>query len=131
MPIRDQAAQERSLDNDYGPTRGPNAPDAHEVALFMGDPDLGGLEVAGGGYARAALDSDDWLLAADGAKVSPTVTFPDTTDEWPGTVTHAALYDPVEGLWWDSVPLEEPLDVTGPGDSPQVVLSIFYDTNLD
>ena len=63
MPIRDQSAQERSLDNDYGATRGPNAPASFQVAFFSDD---GDTEITGGGYARATLDNDDWNAAADG-----------------------------------------------------------------
>lgn len=128
MPIRDQSAQERSLDNDYGATRGPNAPDSFEVAFFSDD---GDTEIAGGGYVRATLDNDDWLPAADGVKASLPIAFADSTDEWADTVTHAGLYDPVAAQWWDVVPLDEPLDVTGAGDGPIVILSIFYDNNLD
>lgn len=137
MPIRDQAAQERSLDNDYGVTRGPNSPDSFEVVLFVGDPDLGGTEVPasvegeGTGYARATLDNDAWLTAVAGVKESQPIAFADALAEWPDTVTHAALYDPIGGAWWDCVPLAEPLDVTGPGEITPLVFSIFYDTNLD
>ena len=46
MPIRDQAAQERSLANDYGPTRAAAAPDTFDVCLFDGDPTLDGEEIA-------------------------------------------------------------------------------------
>jgi hypothetical protein len=145
VPIRDQAAQERSLDNDYGSTRGPSAPDSFEVALFFGDPRFGGVEVptttevddgAGGvevvstGYARAALSNDGWLAAEGGVKhtASP-VAFPATAAEWPGTVTHWGLYDPVGGAWWDCAPLAEPLDITSAGAPPAVSLAVFYDNN--
>lgn len=137
MPIRDQAAQEASLDNDYGPTRGPNAPDGLEVAFFAGDPDVDGIEVPTAvegeptGYERVSFSNDDWEPADGGVKRSFPIEFPDALTEWPETVTHAALRDPVTGLWWDSLELEEPLDVTGPGAFAAVVLPIFYDTNLD
>lgn len=137
MPIRDQAAQERSLDNDYGPTRGPNSPDSFEVAFFVGDPLVDGTEVPTHvdgiptGYARAVHDNDDWELAAGGVKPTLPITFADALTEWPETVTHAALFDPVAGEWWDTVELEEPLDVTGPGTIPPFVLPVFYDNNLD
>jgi hypothetical protein len=137
MPIRDQAAQERSLDNDYGATRGPNSPAEHEVVLFAGDPDVDGVEVptevAGvpTGYERVVHDNDDWEAADGGLKRTLPISFPDALTEWPDTVTHAALRDPVTGLWWDVVELEEPLDVLGPGSFPPVVLTVFYDTNLD
>jgi hypothetical protein len=137
VPIRDQAAQERSLDNDYGPTRGPNSPDTLEVAFFAGDPLLDGVEVPADvdgvptGYAPAVHDNDDWEPAADGIKQTLPIIFPDALTEWPETVTHAMFRDPVTGECWDTVELEEPLDVTGPGTIPPVVLPIFYDNNLD
>lgn len=140
MPIRDQVAMEKSLDNDYGPTRGANSPDEFEVALFSGDPENGGLEISdeteidlpGGGidvvangYARAVLDNDDWDPAAGGIK-SAEVTFAAPTQAWE-TITHWGLYDPVEGVWWDCAPFAEPLDVTGAGPAVDVTLSVFYD----
>jgi hypothetical protein len=147
VPIRDQAAQERSLDNDYGPDRGPSAPDDLLVHLFMGDPEGDGVEVpdesevddgAGGtvlvpnGYAPAAMSNDDWAPAAGGIKsTDPDPVFPAPLEEYPGTVTHWALEDPVTGLWWDSAPLSQPLDVTGPGSPIAVRLAVFYDNNLD
>lgn len=132
MPIRDQAAQELSLDNDYGPTRGPNAPDNLIVHLFGGDPDGDGVEVTGGGYAPATMSNDDWALAADGIKsTDPSPIFPAPTGEWDITATHWALEDADTGLWWDSAPLSTPLDVTGAGGSFAVKLSVFYDNNLD
>lgn len=139
MPLRDQAAQEASLDNDYGPTRGPNSPDAFEVALFAGDPDIDGVEVPAEnvddeptGYIRVTLDNDDWLPATGGVKESQPVSWPPAEGEWPETVTHFALRDPVTGAWWDAAPLEEPLDITSASDTgPVLVLAIFYDNNLD
>jgi hypothetical protein len=130
VPIRDQAAMNRSLDNDYGSTRGPNSPAAFEVALFSGDPTLGGVEIAGSGYARGALNNaTGWLAAADGLKatVAP-VAFPATTAAW-STVTHWGLYDAVSATWWEYARLVEPLEVTTAGPGPTVALAIFYDNN--
>lgn len=137
MPLRDLAAQEASLDNDYGPTRGPHSPDVFEVALFAGDPAVDGVEVPVDvdgeltGYEPAAMSNDAWNPAEDGVKTSHEIQFADPLTEWPETVTHAALRDPATGVVWDVVELEEPLDVTGPGVIPPVVLPIFYDNTLD
>lgn len=128
MPIRDIAAQNRSLDNDYGTTRAAAAPGSFEVALFAADPRLGGTELAAtNGYARAALSSDDWPAATDGVK-RVTVTFPAPTGPW-STVTHWGLYDPAGGAWWDCAPLVAPLEVTTAGPGPTLALAIFYDNN--
>lgn len=147
MPIIDQGAMERSLDNDYGPNRGPNAPDDLIVHLFAGDPTGDGVEVPdesevddgdGGtemvpnGYAPAAMSNDDWAPATGGIKMTdPDPVFPESLEEWPVTVTHWAVEDPVTGLWWDSAPLTQPLDVTGAGSTISVKLAVFYDNNLD
>lgn len=131
MPIRDLAARNASLNNDYGATRGPNAPDAHSLALFSGDPmidagDGGGVEISGGGYARVTIDQSEWLPAADGLKtLAAPKTFPATTGEWPDTVTHWALYD--GSTMWDCGPLAEEVDVTGAGAGPVVNVTVFYD----
>lgn len=147
MPIRDQGAMERSLDNDYGPTRGPNAPDMLRIHLFSGDPTGDGIEVpdtsevddgVGGtttvpnGYAPALMSNDDWDPSTGGIKYSsPDPVFPAPTEEWNVTVTHWAAEDPDTGLWWDSAPLTAPLDITGPGTPIAVKLAVFYDDNLD
>lgn len=123
--LRDQMMQERSLDLFYD-----TAPNPFDVALFDGDPDLGGVELAGNGYARASIDTGDWNPAGDGVKTSDPLPFADSTGDWV-TATHVGLYDATEGAWADVVPLAEPLDVTAAGDGPLVVVSVFYDNNLD
>ena len=123
--LRDQVMQERSLDVFYDTYTNP-----WEVALFDADPDLGGVELAGNGYGRSACTAGDWTPATGGVKSTIPLTFPDATGEWV-TATHVGLYDPVAAAWADVVPLEEPLDVTGAGSGPQVVISVFYDNNLD
>ena len=123
--LRDQVMQERSLDLFYD-----TAPNPFEVALFDDDPDLGGVELAGNGYARGACDVGDWNPAGGGVKSTDPLSFPAATGEWV-TATHVGLYDPALGAWADVVPLAEPLDVTGAGDGPLVVISVFYDNNLD
>jgi hypothetical protein len=119
--LRDVAAINASLDNDYGATRGPNTPAALEVALLeTREP---GSEITGGGYSRPTLDSDDWLPAADGVKSSAPVSMGTPSGAW-DTANYAGLYDPVAAVWWDVVPLAEPLTVTGAGDPVTVVLSV-------
>lgn len=139
MPIRDTAAMNASLNNDYGATKGPNAPASHELALFDGDPmidalDGGGVEVAAldcPGYARVTLANDaGWLAAADGMKKRAALAqFPATTGEWLTPVTHWALIAS-GGVVWDCGPLTEPLEVTGAGDGPEVAVTVFYDDSV-
>lgn len=136
MPIRDVAAMNKSLDNDYGSSAGSNAPASHEVALFFGDPlvdvsDGGGVELDATdcpGYARVTVAQGVWAAASDGEK-TVTVTFPDPTGEWATAATHWGLYG-ADGNWWDCGELVEPLEVTGAGDGPQLVVTVFYDDSL-
>ena len=51
MPLLDPGAMARSLDNDYGTTRGLNAADSHELVLFFGDPQSDGVEITEAGRA--------------------------------------------------------------------------------
>jgi len=73
------------------------------IALFTGAPGEagGGVEVAGGSYARAQLDPDDANWAAPVAGNATTsnlapVTFPDPSADW-GSVTHWAVMDAATG----------------------------------
>ena len=130
MPIRDVAAMNRSLDNDYGTTRGPNAPASHNLRLYAGDPITDGVEASGGGYAAQNIAPADWLPAADGEKsLAAVVEFPVPTGSWGPTITHWALTGVGDGgLMWDTGILADPLDVTGPGErGPLVRVTVFYD----
>jgi len=134
MPIRDVAAMNASLDNDYGTTHGPNAPSSHDVALFVGDPMTDGVEVSGAGYARVQILAAAWMAASDGFKTpSAPVVFPDPTAAYPGTVTHVGLFAHGTSTMWDCVPLSEPLDVTAAStDGVEVIFSVYYnDAVLD
>jgi hypothetical protein len=125
MPLRDQVMQERSLDLFYD-----TAPNPFELALFDDDPDLGGVELDGNGYARGDVTTADWNPASEGKKVTNPIPVGDPTGPW-NTARWAGLYDPVAEAWADAVPLEEELDVTDAGDPPTISIAVFYDTNLD
>jgi hypothetical protein len=151
MPIRDIPARCASLANDYGASHGANAPDEFEVALFIGDPNGDGVEVdvdttlvdedtgletvVPNGYAPATVDNDGTVFpAADpdtGVLTTPLVTFPVSLEEYPGTVTHWLLRDPVTGDGWDTgaLPHDETITVAAAGVTPRLVLSIFYNPN--
>lgn len=136
MPIRDVEAMNASLDNDYGTTRGPNAAASHEVALFMGDPLVDGVEVGATnddgeatGYARATLPAASWQPAADGEKTAGLVTFPATTAAYTDSVTHFALI--TSGVMWDCAPLAEELVVTGAGPGVVLEVTLFHDDVLE
>jgi hypothetical protein len=127
----------RSLDNDYGTTRGPNAPSSHKLALFVGDPmvpltDGGGVEcdsVNHPGYGRVTVSPGDWLAAVDGRKdLAAPKQLPATTGEWDPEPTHWGLFDGDDNTTlWDCGPLTEPLQVTGAGSGPLVSVRVYYD----
>lgn len=144
----DTAAQNASLDNDYGTTHGPNSPASFLLALFTGDPEGDGLEVEdatevdvldgdgnvtgttleANGYARAAVAHSDFAASVDGVKATTDpVQFADALAEWPDTVTHWQLYAVDGTTAWDSGVIEGGgLDVTEAGAGPAVSVSIFY-----
>ena len=128
MPIRDIAAMNASLDNDYGATHGPNAPASHELALFDGDPMTDGVELTGYGRATVANDAT-WAAAADGQKqtVAP-VQMPDVAGEQ-DEATYWGLFDGT--TMWDCAPLTESVQVTEAGPGPLVSPVIFYSDSLD
>lgn len=136
MALVSIAAQNASLDNDYGATAGPNAAAAHEVALYQGDPLNGGVELdAAGGYARPTITNDGttWAAAAGGSKSSAVVTFADSTDEWtvggsPAVATHFLLIDATTGDFWDSGLLGDEISVEAAGPGPSVQLTIYYES---
>ncbi len=76
------------------------------VGLFTSAPNDagGGVEVAGGSYARAAVTNDatEWPAAVSGQKKNANpITFPTATADW-GTVVACAIFDAASGgnmLW--------------------------------
>ena len=134
MTLLSTAAQNASLDNDYGATKGPNAPAAHQLALFNGDPLLGGTELtATGGYARVTVTNNGttWPAASSGEKTSAAITFPTSTAAWSDTATHWVLYDDADGTTaWDCGVLNEELAVVAASTVAQTTLTIFYNGGL-
>ena len=83
------------LDAVAGSGRAAGFPATFYLALFTTDPGEtgGGVEVAGGGYARQAIPNDttNWPAAAGSSKSNAVAkSFPAATANW-GTVTHVAL----------------------------------------
>lgn len=135
MPVRSTTAMNKSLDNDYGASKGANAPASHQLALFSSDPmlvdDPATVELTSAacpGYARVTINNGAaWAAAANGQKAlaAGSVAFPATTGEWASAATHWGLYGS-DGSWWDCAPLNDPLVVTGAGSGPLVAPVIFY-----
>lgn len=130
MPFVDIAAQNKSLDNDYGSGHGAGVPASHALALFVGDPRFGGVELVGNGYVRATILAAAWAAAVGGIKttIAP-VQFAASTGEW-DEATHWALIG-ADGLTWDAGPLVAPLLVTAAGPGPLVWPSVYYNRDLE
>lgn len=143
MPIKDVAAQVASLSNDYGATKGPNAPVNLDVEIWVGDPleagsyempattDIDGV-VTANGYASVTVPNDGTTWNAPdpvtGELLSNPITFPTSTAEWPDTGTHWLLRDTATGDAWDCAAFErtQRVNVNEAGVTPKPILSIFY-----
>lgn len=89
--------ENKILDAFIGDGRAAGMPATVYVALFVGDPEAGGVEVSGGAYVRQSKASTNanWPAAANSQKSNATtITFPEATASW-GTPTHFALMDAV------------------------------------
>jgi len=133
MPLRDTAAMDASLDNDYGLTAGPHSPPGgHVMALYVGDPMTPDSEELNStddpGYAREAVTQAMWNDSEDGYKSTDPVQFNDSTGPWLHEATHWALLD--GDVMWDCAPLVEPLAVTAAATGPKVVVTVFYDDGV-
>lgn len=132
MTLLDPAAQSASLDNDYGATKGPNAPASLQVALFTDDPLLGGTELAAvGGYARAVVPNDGttWPAAASaGSKSSAVISFGTSSAAWSDTASWFVLFDAATGTRWDDGPLDVEVDVTESGTPVVMQATVYYES---
>jgi hypothetical protein len=65
------------------------------MALFVGDPSDGGVEISGANYARLSVPSTSWGAAsASSCSNSAAITFPQSTGiQSSSDVTYFALYD--------------------------------------
>jgi len=101
-------ARLKSLLDDYGPTRGPNAPDNLLAHIYDGNPAMGGTElddVTCPGYEPVAIDSDDFE-ATDDNQVQVEATVADATGAWTRTGRWVVLEDADNlGEFWDYVPI--------------------------
>lgn len=131
MPIRDEAAMNASLDNDYGTTAGPNAAAEHLMALYTGDPRLAAPEVTGDGYTRTVVQPADWDPAVGGRKTTVVTMLPPSGD-WDSATWWGLLDAADPDVMWDCAPLADPLDVTGAStDGPIITITVFYNNSLE
>jgi len=130
MPIKDVDAQNASLDNDYGANHGPASPDAHELALFNGDPMFDGVEITGDGYAPATVSNDSGWPDADGGAKARAITFDAPTGAW-DAFDHWLLRDPDTGIGWDCGATTEDGNITAASSvGPIITVQIFHPDSL-
>lgn len=131
MSLLSTAAQNASLDNDYGATKGAASPANLEVALFNGDPLLGGTELtATGGYVAVTVGNDGttWPSAAtSGGKTTSTIAFATSTDAWSDVATFFVLRDASTGDQWDSGPLTDEISVETSGTEVTTTITVYYE----
>lgn len=126
MAIIDVEAMNASLANDYGPTRGPQAADSHEIALYDAHPWQGGVEIEGDGYTRATILPADWSVPEDGATSADGLFgAPTGPGDW-DQATHWVAVDPATDVRWDADALSEPLVVTAGGTAPQITVTVYH-----
>lgn len=124
-------AQNASLDNDYGATKGPNAAANLEVALYDGDPSIDGAELTStGGYVATSFANDGttWPTAATaGSKTTAVLSLFTSTAALSDTASWFVLRDPLTGDLWDAGALTEEVNVTGAGVAVSVQLTVYYE----
>lgn len=134
MTLLSTAAQNASLDNDYGSSAGSNAPSSLEFALYNGDPLLGGTELGSdGGYAAVTADNDGttWPDAASGgAKTSKSLALATSTAAFSDTATHFVIRDASSGDLWDSGLLTEEVSVDAAGVDVSFICTVYYEEGL-
>ena len=139
MALLDAAAQNASLDNDYGGSKGPHAPNAFTLELWAGDPANGGVQMDNaGGYAPVTVTNNgtNFPPADADAKTCAAQTFPSSTGEWtaggnPDVATHWLLRDTATGAAWDYAELVDEISVEAAGTEVTVQPVIFYNGGLD
>lgn len=126
------AAQSAALDALLGDNRGVTMPTSFEVALFNGDPQLGGSELTSdGGYVRVTVanDSTTFPAAVSGQKVSAVIAFATSSDAWSDTATHYLLYDAADSTtaWFPGRLLDE-VSVDDADTDVAVQLAAYWNT---
>lgn len=122
-------AQNVSLDAMYGAGKAAGAPASLELALFAGDPALGGTELAAtGGYVAVTVTNNgtNFPAATDGRKTVTAQSFPASTAAWSDVATHWGLRNPVTSELYDTGALLVEVDVTASGQVATVQPVIFY-----
>lgn len=135
MGLLSIAEQNRSLALYYGANKGSIASPSHQVALYAGDPENGGVELDSfGGYVRpvATNNGTTWATPAGGSVTSAVLSLAVSTDEWtvagaPAVADYFLLFATDTGDAGDSGQLADPISVGGAGETPRIQLTVFYD----
>lgn len=131
MPLFDDEASNRVLDNDYGSSHGTLAPDSFTVHLYDGDPRDTGEEIVGDGYSAKTVTNNSTVFpaASEGKKTSAYISFGTADGDWP-TVRWWLLKDAATGDPFECCEFRRPLDV--PAGSPCAVsLVIRHDPEAE
>lgn len=115
MPVVDTTMQNECLDAILGPDRASHMPDSYGFELWDGDPrNEDSAEIDTGEVL--SIGADDFGPADGGQTTATAVVAGTAVDAFSDTATHYVMRHPVsEGIAF-CAPLQEPLDVTGPGD---------------
>lgn len=129
------SARAKSLANDFGPTRGPNAPDGFLIILLDDNPEFDGVELDSTscpGYARAAVNNDDFeVVSGVGMRVLKTLASP--TGAWTKIARYAALLNASDtSEMWDYTAIN-PIRVreAGPFESALSFTVYYSDDSTD
>lgn len=126
MPILDDAAADKLLAAIFTPASA-DLPTEYVIELWDDDPTLeGAAKLTGGGYADSdpvAVDTD-WSAPA-GRMTSCSPVFPSPTGEWPVATHYVCRGD--DDLGYTYGELAEELEVTGAGDPPTVIVTVFFE----
>lgn len=105
MPV-DPEAQSASLANDYGASKGANAPASHDLYLYAGHPQAGGVQLTTG-YTAPTITNDgtSWPAPSGGLLTGAAVTI-NYTGTLASPATHWALVGS-DGFVWDAAEVPE------------------------
>lgn len=130
-----QTARAKSLANDFGPTRGPNAADSFIAHLYDDHPEFGGVELdttSCPGYVAPTIDNDDFAADGDGG-MSVVVELADATAAWTKVGRWVVLENAaVADEFWDYVQVDAvTVSAAGPFPEDLEITVLYADDSTD
>lgn len=122
MSLASTEARNRALASNYGDNRGADWPATLDVALYLGRPSAGGVEVSGGDYAavNVANTSATWDPPAAGSiTMTATLDFGDSST-WDTDADWLAIRDPAGDVLLEELALADDV-VSGASGGPATV----------